>query len=63
MPQTIVSRSKQIILEPVEDVDSLAGSLGKNKAMTVSIRAMKVGARRSIAKAGRGKFARKPHTN
>lgn len=49
-----IVEGNRLILEPVEDVDSLAGSLGKRKTGTVPIEDMKAGARRSIAKAGMG---------
>jgi bifunctional DNA-binding transcriptional regulator/antitoxin component of YhaV-PrlF toxin-antitoxin module len=42
---------KRLILEPVEDVDALAGSLGKGKR-THSVDEMKAAARKGIAKAG-----------
>jgi hypothetical protein len=42
---------KRLILELVEDVDALAGSLGKGRA-TRSVEEMKMAARRGIAKAG-----------
>ena len=41
----------RLILEPVEDADALAGSLGKGKR-THSIEEMKTAARGAIAKAG-----------
>lgn len=46
-----IVEGKRLIIEPVEDADSLAGSLGKAKTATVSIEDMKAGARRGIAKA------------
>lgn len=41
----------RLILEPVEDADALAGSLGKGKR-THTIEEMKTAARTGIAKAG-----------
>ena len=41
----------RLILEPVEDADALAGSLGKGKR-THSLEEMKAAARGAIAKAG-----------
>ena len=41
----------RLILEPVEDVDALAGSLGKGK-MSHSIVEMKSASRKGMAKAG-----------
>ena len=40
----------RLVLEPVEDVESLAGSLGKGKKST-SVEVMKAAARKSIANA------------
>ena len=42
----------RLILEPLDDVDSLAGSLGTGRA-PVSIEKMKHGARAAMAQAGR----------
>jgi bifunctional DNA-binding transcriptional regulator/antitoxin component of YhaV-PrlF toxin-antitoxin module len=42
----------RLILEPLHDVDSLAGSLGTGRA-PVSIERMKQGARTALAQAGR----------
>jgi hypothetical protein len=42
---------KKLVLEPVEDVDALAGSLNTGKR-AISIRAMKAAARAAIAEAG-----------
>ena len=46
-----IVEGKRLILELVEDVDALAGSLGKGKG-THSIEEMNAGARKGIARAG-----------
>jgi len=46
-----IVEGKRLILELVEDVDALAGSLGKGRG-THSIDEMKLAARKGIAKAG-----------
>jgi len=46
-----IVEGKRLILELVEDVDALAGSLGKGKG-THSVEEMRVAARKGIAKAG-----------
>jgi hypothetical protein len=54
-PGMILSQTvegNRLILEPLHDVDSLAGSLGTGRA-PVSIERMKQGARTAIAQAGR----------
>jgi bifunctional DNA-binding transcriptional regulator/antitoxin component of YhaV-PrlF toxin-antitoxin module len=47
-----IVEGKRLILEPVEDVDALAGSLGKGKRAR-TIEEMNAAARHGIAKAGR----------
>lgn len=47
-----IVEGKRLILELVEDVDALAGSLGKGKARH-SVEEMKEAARKGITKAGR----------
>lgn len=54
-PGMILSQTvegNRLILEPLHDVDSLAGSLGTGRA-PVSIEKMKPGARAAMAQAGR----------
>ena len=54
-PGMILSQTvegNRLILEPLHDVDSLAGSLGTGRA-PVSIEKMKHGARAAMAQAGR----------
>ena len=54
-PGMILSQTvegNRLILEPLHDVDSLAGSLGTGRT-TVSIEKMKQGAKAAIARAGR----------
>jgi len=54
-PGMILSQTvegNRLILEPLDDVDSLAGSLGIGRA-PVSIEKMKHGARAAMAQAGR----------
>jgi bifunctional DNA-binding transcriptional regulator/antitoxin component of YhaV-PrlF toxin-antitoxin module len=46
-----IVEGNRLILEPLEDVDALAGSLGKGKR-THSIDEIKAAARKGIAKAG-----------
>lgn len=46
-----IVEGKRLILEPVEDVDALAGSLGKGKR-THGIDDIKAAARKGITKAG-----------
>lgn len=46
-----IVEGKRLILEPVEDVDALAGSLGKGKR-TPSIADIKAATRQGITKAG-----------
>ena len=46
-----IIEGNRLILEPVEDADALAGSLGKGKR-TRTIEEMKAAARAGIAKAG-----------
>jgi bifunctional DNA-binding transcriptional regulator/antitoxin component of YhaV-PrlF toxin-antitoxin module len=46
-----IVEGNRLILEPVEDVDALAGSLGR-KGKAVSIEDMNAAARKGIAKAG-----------
>jgi hypothetical protein len=48
-------------LEPVEDADALAGSLGKGKR-THTIEEMKTAARAGIARAGAAGFWRRPNS-
>lgn len=50
LSQTV--EGNRLILEPLHDVDSLAGSLGTGRP-SVSIEKMKPGARAAIARAGR----------
>lgn len=50
LSQTV--EGNRLILEPLLDVDALAGSLGKNRA-PVAIDKMNRGARAALAKAGR----------
>jgi len=47
-----IVEGKRLILEPVEDVDALAGSLGKGKRAR-TIEEMNAAGRKGIAKAGR----------
>ena len=54
-PGMILSQTvegNRLILEPLHDVDSLAGSLGRGRA-PVGIEKMKQGAKAAIAEAGR----------
>jgi bifunctional DNA-binding transcriptional regulator/antitoxin component of YhaV-PrlF toxin-antitoxin module len=54
-PGMILSQTVEgtrLVLEPLHDVDSLAGSLGTGRA-PVSIEKMKAGAKAAIAQAGR----------
>lgn len=46
-----IVEGKRLILEPVEDVETLAGSLGRGRK-SPSIEEMKLAARKGIAKAG-----------
>lgn len=46
-----IVEGKRLILEPVEDVDALAGSLGKGKRAR-SIEEMNAAARKGMARAG-----------
>jgi bifunctional DNA-binding transcriptional regulator/antitoxin component of YhaV-PrlF toxin-antitoxin module len=50
LSQTV--EGNRLILEPLQDVDSLAGSLGRGRA-TVGIEKMNRGARTALARAGR----------
>ncbi|HEY3760766.1 MAG TPA: AbrB/MazE/SpoVT family DNA-binding domain-containing protein [Verrucomicrobiae bacterium] len=47
-----VVEGKRLIFEPVEDVNMLAGSLGKGRGKIASVKQMKAAARRGMAKAG-----------
>lgn len=54
-PGMILSQTvegNRLILEPLQDVDSLAGSLGKGRA-PVSLEKMNQGAKKALAQAGR----------
>jgi len=50
LSQTV--EGNRLVLEPLHDVDSLAGSLGKGRA-PVGIEKMKHGAKTALARAGR----------
>ncbi len=50
LSQTV--EGNRLVLEPLHDVDSLAGSLGKGRA-TVGIEKMNRGAKTALARAGR----------
>jgi hypothetical protein len=50
LSQTV--EGNRLILEPLHDVDSLAGSLGTGRT-AVSVEKMKQGAKAAIARAGR----------
>ncbi len=50
LSQTV--EGNRLVLEPLHDVDALAGSLGKGRA-TVSIEKMTRGAKIALARAGR----------
>jgi bifunctional DNA-binding transcriptional regulator/antitoxin component of YhaV-PrlF toxin-antitoxin module len=47
-----IVEGKRLVLEPVEDADALAGSLGRGKRRTHSIQEIKAAARKGITKAG-----------
>lgn len=47
-----IVEGKRLILEPVEDADALAGSLGKKRMHPPTIKKMKAAAREAMANAG-----------